>query len=128
MELAELVETSYVVSLSRLNQTIAPELKAKLASLHTQLAGPNPSPALELATAAAVHAWLDHWTVEMIAAHDPGKINLTLERRRTCRRPVICDRWLPSNVCANSRSLAFPGCRPDCERSTAGYRAREPDP
>ena len=42
-----------------------------------------PTDSLKSASAAAVHAWLDHWTVEMVAAHEPGKINVTLERRRT---------------------------------------------
>jgi len=82
-ELAELVQFSYVGKISGKSRETREGLEAKLASLRTQLAGPDPSPALELATAAAVHAWLDHWTVEMVAAHEPGKINVTLERRRT---------------------------------------------
>jgi hypothetical protein len=82
-ELAELVQFSYVGKISGNSRETREGLEAKLAALRTRLAGPDPSPALELATAAAVHAWLDHWTVEMVAAHEPGKINLTLERRRT---------------------------------------------
>ena len=79
-ELAELVQFSYVGKISGNSRETREGLEAKLAALRTRLAGPDPSPALELATAAAVHAWLDHWTVEMVAAHEPGKINLTLER------------------------------------------------
>ena len=61
----------------------SPGTSRRSLTLRARLAGPDPSPALELAIAAAVHAWLDHWTVEMLAANEPGRINLTLERRRT---------------------------------------------
>jgi hypothetical protein len=81
-ELAEMVQASYVFALAGQSAETRDELKAKLALLRTQLAGPDPSPALELATAAAVHAWLDYWTVEMIAAVNPGNITQAVERRR----------------------------------------------
>jgi len=82
-ELDELVQNSYVASLSGKDDSMRRHLEAKLGALRSQLAGPDPSPALELATAAPVHAWLDYWTVEMIAAHTPGNITEAVERRRT---------------------------------------------
>ncbi len=82
-ELDELVQNSYVVALSGKDSSIRRHLEAKLGALRSQLAGPDPSLALELVIAAAVHAWLDYWTVEMIAAQDPGKISEAIERRRS---------------------------------------------
>ncbi len=82
-ELSELVEASYVSAISGKSAAIADELQRKLATLRAELIGPDPSPSLKLAVAAAVHAWLDHWTVELIAARDPGNVTPTIERRRT---------------------------------------------
>jgi hypothetical protein len=82
-ELARLVETSYLAAIAGKSARIFDGLEVKLETLRTRLAGDNPSPALELASEAAAHAWLEFWVVELLAANEPGRINLNLERRRT---------------------------------------------
>jgi len=59
-ELSKLVQTSYLSAMAGKNRKTFDGLEAKLQALRTRLAGPDPSPALELATEAAVFAWLDH--------------------------------------------------------------------
>jgi hypothetical protein len=82
-ELAEIVETSMVVALSGKNPRIADGLESKLKSLRAELSGPDPSPALRLAVEHVCFSWLDHWTSELLATHEPGRITPALDRRRT---------------------------------------------
>jgi hypothetical protein len=83
VELAELPAITYLMAITR-DQGLQQRLEAKLRSLRTELIGNGPeSAALRLAVNAAILAWLDTWFCELLAARDPGRTNLTLERRRT---------------------------------------------
>ena len=122
-ELAEIVEGGFIAAIAGKNRQTADGLKVKLQALSAELLGPGPdSAALRLAVASATHAWLDYWTCELIGAHDPGRTNLTLERRRSWTAPVLASSYdgradPPADPAARAevrRSDHAPGPGPRC--------------
>jgi hypothetical protein len=81
-ELTSLIQFMLLRHLDRIPKT-RDQLKASLESLRVELVGPDPSPALRLATESAVWAWAEKRIFDLtIAAMDPLKISPALDRRR----------------------------------------------
>jgi hypothetical protein len=82
-DLAELAEATFIDRIGRTRE-LRVSIAAKTMALRAELlSGFEPAPAaLRLAVEGAVYAWLDQWTVEIIAASKLENITPALDRRR----------------------------------------------